>query len=160
MCFSISSQPRWVLCMCDKVSHFPLHVHFVGTLMLPKPLLVVASSSTHTKPRFDSTSLNKFQLHTFRFCFLLKRSSEERKMNQKKLQAPVYLLPSIVRTNWAYRYSIYLISWGGEGERWRKCRLNVKAINLNWVRGGLLEEADGKFIGEKRDKKRFCFCSV
>lgn len=43
-------------------------------------------------------------------------------------------------------------------ERWRKCRLNVKAINLNWVRGGRgRKKLDEKFIGEERDKNAFAF---
>lgn len=39
--------------------------------------------------------------------------------------------------------------WKEEDEG--KCRLNVKAINLNWVR------EEGKFIGEAR--RRLAFCS-
>lgn len=43
-------------------------------------------------------------------------------------------------------------------ERWRKCRLNVKAINLNWVRGGRgRKKLDEEFIGEERDKNAFAF---
>ena len=82
-----------------------------------------------------SLNLSKFRLHTLAFVSCWKEVNTRLGMREGKKLPASYLLPTIVRTNWAYRYSIYLILCRGKGS-WRKCRLNVKAINLNWVRAG------------------------